>query len=68
MVKLRKKIILGFFKDNYPEFQVIENIKDNCKHYYDIDLDKLLRDTEKQEGFELIDNLLENLLKKTLKN
>lgn len=68
--KIKKKDYTWIFhKDNYPRItEVIENIKDNCKHYYDIDLDKLLQDTQKQEGFELIDNLLENLsLKKTLK-
>jgi hypothetical protein len=57
--KLEKKDYTWIFhKDNYSRItEVIENIKENCKHYYDLDFGKILEDTEQKEGMKLIDNL-----------
>lgn len=57
--KLSKKDYTWIFhKDNFSRItEIIENIKENCKHYYDIDIAKILEDTEAKEGIKLLDNL-----------
>jgi len=64
----KKDYIWIFSSQNYERMpEIIENIKRDCKHYYDIDLRKILEDEHVNENMNVVDNLIEqHTLKETL--